>query len=155
MRSLLIVLTVLFSVTATNAQDWTISSAIGISYSGINHNVRIHKSFKRFSVGLGPNFNYSKQKLPWSASPGINSQIAYQLIDSGSIQTQAFVNHLYLPIRKANIHEFNVGYTIIFSLSDKLSATNSLGFGGYSESSKHYSINGLSYCVNFGLSYRL
>ncbi|MFT7591950.1 MAG: hypothetical protein ACI9UJ_001879 [bacterium] len=155
MRFQHLVLVVLLSVGSVNAQSGSLSSAIGISYSGINHNLRLHNTFGRFDLGVGPSVNYSKQKLPWSASPGVNTNFGYQLIDSGSIQTQVFVNYLLLPFREASIQEVNVGYTMFFRLSKKLNATNSLGFGGYSEKGEHYSINGLSYCVNFGLSYRL
>mgnify|MGYP001429119402 CR=1 FL=1 len=155
MRLSLIFILLLGSLKPATAQDWSLSTAIGASYSGVNHNLRLHKSFNRWDASIGPSFNYSKNKLPWSAKPGINMQTGFSLIDSGAIQSSAFFSYLLLPIQEATIHEVYVGYTMFFELSNKWKATNSVGFGGYEERADQYSFNGLSYCINFGLSYRL
>jgi len=155
MRISLFFIVLVMCTVKVNAQDWTLNSAIGTSYSGINHNITAQRNFNHWHVSVGPSFNYGKNKLPWSATPGINVQTGYNLIDSGAIQTKAFVSYLLLPIQEATIQEVNLGYTMMFRLTPKLQATNSVGFGGYGETAEHYSINGFSYCINFGLSYRL
>ncbi len=158
MRSLLIVSFLVISFQVAQAQHWSVESTIGISYSGINHTVRGSILKNQFQVSVGPKFNYSKANLPWSSSPGVSLLVGYDLVASTKTKSQAMLLYEVLPLNNAIIQEVYVGYKMEFGLSDKWKAQNSVGFGGYSESVNNqvkYSINGLSYCVNFGLSYRL
>lgn len=157
MRFLTLVFFLVVSFSFVQAQHWSVESTIGISYSGINHTVRGSILNSQLQVSVGPKFNYSKANLPWSSSPGLSCLVGYDLVASTKTKSQAMLLYEMLPLNEAIIQEVYVGYKMEFGLSDKWKAQNSVGFGGYSETANKtvkYNINGLSYCVNFGLSYR-
>ncbi|MFT5725401.1 MAG: hypothetical protein ACI9JN_002526 [Bacteroidia bacterium] len=158
MRSLLIVFILVSSTNLVNAQQWSIESTIGISYSGINHTVRGSFQKNQLQVAIGPKANYSKSNLPWSRIPGVSLLVGYDILASTKVKSQGMLLYEVLPLNNAVIQEVYLGYRMQYLLKQKWKIQNSVGFGGYSETANNtinYSINGLSYCVNFGLSYRL
>lgn len=158
MRSSLMVVLIILSVCTSQAQQWSVESTIGISYSGINHTLRGSYLKNQFEVGIGPKANYSKAYLPWSSNPGISLLLGYDVIATTMAKTQVMLLYEVLPIQAGTIHEVYAGYRMHYSLKERWKVQNTLGVGGYNEASNQsisYSINGLSYCVNVGLSYRL
>lgn len=158
MRSLLIVFILISSSPFVNAQQWALESTIGVSYSGINHTLRGSYLKNQFQIAIGPKVNYSKSQLPWSRSPGLSLLFGYDIVASTKAKSQAILLYEVLPLSTAVINEVYLGYRMHYFIKPKWQLQNTLGFGGYNESNNNtfkYSVNGLSYCVNIGLSYRL
>ncbi len=140
------------------SQNWQVETRGMLSYSGFSQSIRGVYEVKGFDWMVGPKTNYSRSRTPFSSSTGLSVGMVYSLTDSSRIEANAFVNYELLPQTQAIIHEAYVGYRLHVNVSKNWIITQEIGFGGYEETSRStidYSLNGLSYCVSLGLSYRL
>lgn len=139
------------------AQESGVNAMVSLSYSGLNQQLRYHYELNKWEVELGPKLNYSKSRSLITNSPGLSLQINHQ----ADMRGQYFLLYEWLPQKvrdgRSQIHEVYAGYGFQWNITNQLQVQSGIGVGLYKETGNiliKYSLQGMSYCTNIGLTYQ-
>ena len=141
----------------SNAQTHWLQTNLFTSYSGVSQTLTMNRQTESFNYGFGLLQNYSQAAFPWSQAPGLCGQLGYELVSRDKLTSNVQLFSLFYPTSFSQFAEAYVGYDLKYAFSDRLGADSFVSFGVFNESGPNgsYVIGGFSYCVSFGISYRL
>ncbi len=141
----------------SNAQTNWLQTNVLTSYSGVSQTLTYNRQVSSFNYGLGILQNYSQAAFPWSQAPGLCGQLGYELASNEKLTSNVHLLTLFYPSLLSRFTEAYVGYDVKYDLSERWGADSFVSFGVFNESGPNgsYVIGGFSYCVSFGISYRL
>jgi len=141
----------------TNAQTNWLQTNVLTSYSGVSQTLTYNRQASSFNYGLGILQNYSQAAFPWSQPPGLCGQLGYELASNKKLTSNLQLFTLFYPSSLSRFTEAYVGYDVKYDFSERWGADSFVSFGVFNESGPNgsYVIGGFSYCVSFGISYRL
>jgi len=141
----------------TNAQTNWLQTNVLTSYSGVSQTLTYNRQVSSFNYGLGILQNYSQAAFPWSQAPGLCGQLGFELVSNEKLTSNVQLFTMFYPSSLSRFTEAYAGYDVKYDLSERWGADSFVSFGVFNESGPNgsYVIGGFSYCVSFGISYRL
>ena len=141
----------------SNAQTKWLQTNVLTSYSGVSQTLTYNRQVSSFNYGLGILQNYSQAAFPWSQAPGLCGQLGFELVSNEKLTSNVQLFTMFYPSSLSRFTEAYAGYDVKYDLSERWGADSFVSFGVFNESGPNgsYVIGGFSYCVSFGISYRL